>query len=35
MGVTDNYLVYPDSGETLTVLKIAYHAEETAGISGQ
>ena len=31
---TDNYLVYEAWGEGLVVLKIAYHAEETAGIGG-
>ncbi len=32
IGVTDNYLVYPDSGETLTVLRTAYHSECSVSI---
>jgi hypothetical protein len=32
---TDNYLCFSDNGERITVLKLNYHAEETAGISNQ
>ncbi|MFC1672500.1 hypothetical protein ACFL01_05130, partial [Planctomycetota bacterium] len=32
---TDNYLVFSDWGERLVVLKLDYHAEESAGISYQ
>ncbi len=31
---TDNYLVYSDRGERIVVLKLEYHAEETAKIAG-
>jgi hypothetical protein len=34
IGGTDNYLVFDDWGERLVVLKLNYHAEETAGIGG-
>jgi hypothetical protein len=32
IGGTDNYLAFEDWGERIVVLKLAYHAEETAGI---
>ena len=35
IGGTDNYLVFCDWGERLVVLKIAYEAEESAGIGGK
>jgi hypothetical protein len=31
---TDNYIVYEDWGERIVVLKINYHAEESAPIQG-
>ncbi|MBA4388734.1 MAG: hypothetical protein C0404_12185, partial [Verrucomicrobia bacterium] len=35
IGGTDNYLAFDDWGERLVVLKLNYHAEETAGIPAQ
>jgi len=32
IAATDNYVCYDDLGERLVVLKLTYHAEETAGI---
>jgi hypothetical protein len=32
---TDNYLAFNDRGEMITVLKLNYHAEESAGIGNQ
>jgi hypothetical protein len=31
---TDNYICFEDWSERLVVLKIAYHAEETVGMTG-
>ncbi len=33
VGGTDNYMAFDDWGESLKVLRLEYHAEETAGIS--
>jgi len=35
VSTTDNYVVFNDNGERVTVAKITYHAEETAGIGNQ
>ncbi|MBA4388322.1 MAG: hypothetical protein C0404_10100 [Verrucomicrobia bacterium] len=35
LGGTDNYVAFDDRGERLVVLKLNYHAEETAGIGGK
>ncbi|MBA4388967.1 MAG: hypothetical protein C0404_13380 [Verrucomicrobia bacterium] len=35
LGGTDNYLCFEDWGERIVVLKLNYHAEETAGIGKQ
>jgi hypothetical protein len=35
IGGTDNYLAFEDWGERMVVLKLNYHAEESAGISNQ
>jgi len=32
ISATDNYMVFDDNGERVTVLKLNYHAEETASI---
>jgi hypothetical protein len=34
ISATDNYLVFDDGGERLAVLKLNYHSEESASISG-
>ena len=35
IGGTDNYLAVPDWAEKITVLKLAYHVEETVPIGAQ
>lgn len=35
VGGTDNYLAFDDWGESLKVLKLEYHAQETARIGNQ
>jgi hypothetical protein len=35
VSATDNYMVFDDNGERVTVVKLNYHAEETVGIGGK
>jgi hypothetical protein len=35
VSTTDNYMVFDDNGERVTVVRLNYHAEETVGIVGE
>jgi hypothetical protein len=35
VSTTDDYMVFDDCGERLTVLRLGYHAEETVPIAGR